>query len=364
MKFVDQKVVVSVAILLASNGVTLSAAEPKSAQQPSNHQDLGYYVTADGNRRPITSADDWKVRRRQILEGMQQAMGPLPRPAKPEPLDVQVVEEHRADGLIRRKIEYHSDSPVEVVRSWLLMADERSTKSQPAILCLHQTNTQGKDSPVGVSDRPTLHYALELARRGYVTLSPDYPSFGEHKHDFDADDYESGSMKAIYDNMRAIDVLQSLREVDGERIGCIGHSLGGHNSLFTAVFDERIKAVVTSCGFTAFHKYMGGDLHGWSSARYMPRIATEYDFSPDRMPFDFHEVLAAIAPRAVFIVAPLHDDNFDVAGVRECVEAARPIYKLLGHADRLQAVYPDAAHDFPQQEREQAYAFFDRAFNR
>jgi hypothetical protein len=38
----------------------------------------------------------------------------------------------------------------------------------------------------------------------------------------------------------------------GERIGCIGHSLGGHNSLFTAVFDSRIKIVVTSCGFDAF----------------------------------------------------------------------------------------------------------------
>jgi dienelactone hydrolase len=206
-----------------------------------------------------------------------------------------------------------------------------------------------------------LHYALELARRGYVTLSPDYPSFGEHaSYDFDADDYQSGSMKAIYDNTRAIDVLQTLPEVDGNRIGCIGHSLGGHNSLYTSVFEERIKAVVTCCGFTSFHKYKGGDLHGWSSDVYMPRIAAEYNFSPDRMPFDFHEVLAAIAPRAVFIVAPSHDDNFDVAGVRDCVAAARPIYKLLGHPERLQVIYPDATHDFPQPEREAAYAFFDK----
>jgi dienelactone hydrolase len=160
--------------------------------------------------------------------------------------------------------------------------------------------------------------------------------------------------------MRAIDLLQSLPEVNPERIGCIGHSLGGHNGLFTAVFDERIKAVVTCCGFTSAHKYMGGDLHGWSGPRYMPRVATHYNFLPDKIPFDFHEVLAAIAPRAIFIVAPLHDDNFDVAGVRDVVKVAQPIYKLLGHADRLRVVYPDAAHDFPDAEREQAYKFLDR----
>jgi dienelactone hydrolase len=204
-----------------------------------------------------------------------------------------------------------------------------------------------------------MHVALELAQRGYVTLAPDYPSLGEHSHDFDADAFASGSMKAIYDNTRAIDLLQSLPEVDPDRIGCIGHSLGGHNSLFTAVFDDRIKAIVTCCGFTRFHRYMGGDLRGWSGPRYMPRIATIYGLSPDRMPFDFAEVVAALAPRAVFIVAPLRDDNFDVEGVRDVVTAAGPIYELLGHARRLRAVYPDAAHDFPAESRQQAYAFLD-----
>ena len=48
--------------------------------------------------------------------------------------------------------------------------------------------------------------------------------------------------------------------VDPERIGVIGHSLGGHNSLFVATFDERLKAVVTSSGFNSFAKYYGGDL--------------------------------------------------------------------------------------------------------
>jgi predicted dienelactone hydrolase len=202
-----------------------------------------------------------------------------------------------------------------------------------------------------------MHYAKELAQRGFVTLVPDYPSLGEHDHDFGTDEYASGSMKAIYDNVRAIDLLQSLPEVDPARIGCIGHSLGGHNGLFTAVFDERIRAVVTCCGFTRFHKYMGGDLRGWAGPRYMPRIESEYQLSPDRMPFDFPEVLAAIAPRSVFIVAPVHDANFDVDGVRDSVAVAAPIFELLGNREGLQAIYPDSGHDFPDAARQQAYNF-------
>jgi dipeptidyl aminopeptidase/acylaminoacyl peptidase len=224
-------------------------------------------------------------------------------------------------------------------------------------LCLHQTTPSGKDSPVGLSDRPSLHYALELAKLGFVTLAPDYPSLGDYEHDFDNDEYASGSMKAIYDNVRAVDLLQSLPEVDAERIGCIGHSLGGHNGLFTAVFDERIKAVVTCCGFTRFHKYMGGDLRGWSGPRYMPRIESEYQLSPDRMPFDFTEVIAALAPRPVFIVAPIGDDNFAVDGVRDVVTAAAPVYRLLGKPAHLRAVYPDCGHDFPDAARREAYEF-------
>jgi predicted dienelactone hydrolase len=286
-------------------------------------------------------------------------MGPLPNPKQPVSLDVQVVEEHQEDGYIRRKLAYHTDDPNKRVRAWLLLPTDKSTEKCPAVLCLQQTTPNGKNSPIGLSDRPTMHYALELARRGYVTLSPDYPSFGEYEYDFDADNYASGSMKAIYDNIRAIDVLQSLPEVDPDRIGCIGHSLGGHNSLFTAVFDTRVKAVVTSCGFTSFRKYKGGDLHGWSGPRYMPLVATKYHYSPEEMPFDFPEILAAIAPRAVFIVAPLHDDNFDIAGVHECLAAAGPIFKLLGHPENLEAVHPDGAHDFPDAERKQAYEFLD-----
>ena len=149
-------------------------------------------------------------------------------------------------------------------------------------------------------------------------------------------------------------------EVDAERIGAIGHSLGGHNSLFVAAFDERVRAIVSSCGFCSFPRYYDGNLAGWSHAGYMPRIRDVYELNTAKMPFDFTEVLAVLAPRPFLAIAPERDANFSVAGVRECVTAARPVYELFGAADRLAASYPDCEHDFPPVERERAYAWFDR----
>ena len=205
-----------------------------------------------------------------------------------------------------------------------------------------------------------LKYALELAKRGYVTLAPDYPNFGEYTFDPYSNGYLSASMKGIWNHMAAVDLLQSLPEVDPERIGCIGHSLGGHNSLFLAVFDTRIKAVVTSCGFTSFYKYYGGDLTGWSHKGYMPRIATVYEKNPSKMPFDFTEILGAIAPRALFINAPVRDSNFEISGVYDCVNAAKPVYELFKAGDKLMMTNPDAPHDFPPEARNAAYQFLDR----
>ena len=127
-----------------------------------------------------------------------------------------------------------------------------------------------------------------------------------------------------------------------------------------AAFEMRIKAVVTSCGFTAFHHYYGGKLKNWTSSRYMPRIRTQYQNHPDQVPFDFYGVLSAIAPRAIFVNAPLHDSNFEVVGVKKVMTAIEPVYKLLGAGEKIQAQYPDSTHNFPDEVRKQAYRWLDR----
>ena len=166
-------------------------------------------------------------------------------------------------------------------------------------------------------------------------------------------------MKAIWNNFRAVDLLESLPQVNRDRIGVIGHSLGGHNAMFTAVFDERLKAVVSSCGFTPFHDYYGGKVAGWTSDRYMPRIRDVYGNNADKIPFDFYEIVAVLAPRGFFSNSPVNDSNFDVQGVRKAFAKAGEVYGLLDAAARLTLTTPDAPHDFPEAERQAAYAWLD-----
>jgi hypothetical protein len=82
------------------------------------------------------------------------------------------------------------------------------------------------------------------------------------------------------------------------------------------------------------------------------------------MPFDFPEILGAIAPRPVFISAPVRDDNFEVSGVKKCVAAAGGVYKLYGKQANLHAIYPECEHDFPDDIRAQAYEWLDDALSR
>lgn len=292
------------------------------------------------------------ARRKSLLARMQEVMGAMPRWPKGSP-KVEVAGEVRFPNYTRRAITFEAE-PGDRVPAFVLAP--RAAGRRPAMVCLHQTTRIGKAEPAGLGGSVNLHYAQELAERGYVAIVPDYPNYGDYRFDPYAAGYASATMKGIINHMRAIDVLAAMEEVDRDRIGAIGHSLGGHNTLFLAAFDRRVKAAVTSCGFTSFGRYMGGDLTGWSHKGYMPRIASEYGKDPGRMPFDFPELLASLAPRGLFINAPVEDANFDHAGVRECVAEAEKAYRAKGKADKLIASYPLAKHDFPPAVRKAAYA--------
>ncbi len=329
----------------------------------SDHAKLLVYKDADGKEHPVQTAADWAIRRKHILENMQLVMGALPNASKKVPLDVQVLEEVKLPTFTRKKITFAVEKN-DRVPAFLLMPhvtqSDRLRHKFPAMLCLHQTIAIGKSEPAGLGGSPNLHYAAHLAERGYVTLAPDYPNYGDYKFDPYANGYASATMKGIWNHSRAVDLLQSLPEVDGERIGVIGHSLGGHNSMFVAAFDTRLKVIVSSCGFNAFPKYYGGNLAGWSHNGYMPRIASVYGKDPKKMPFDFPEIVAAFAPRPFFASAPVNDSNFEVSGVKDCITAAMPVYALLGAKDKLTANYPNCGHDFPEDARKVAYEWIDK----
>lgn len=339
--------------------VTVTTPSPRLPRD-----NLLLYRSTDNQPTAASNEADWAKRRAEIVHSMQVVMGPLPGPEKRCPLNVKVEEEVDMGSYVRRLLTYSSE-PGSRVPAYLCIPKKLLKDGGgkvPAVLCLHGTdNTIGHGTVVGLG-RANRQYASELAERGYVTISPNYVLLAKYQPDVRGLGWESGTLKAVWDNMRAIDLLMDLPYVQADAIGAIGHSLGGHNAVFTAVFDERIRAVVSSCGLDSFLDYYEGNEKnwypekGWCQLRYMPRLA-EYRGRLQDIPFDFPELIAALSPRRVLIIAPLQDSNFRHASVDNIATAARPIFQLHGHPEHLQVLHPDCPHDFPTDMREAAYKF-------
>ena len=304
------------------------------------------------------SIDDWeRVQRPEILKRMQEVMGPLPSSEKRCALEVKIEEEVDCGTFVRQFLTYASEPGGRVPAYLLIPKSALNGKKTFGLLTLHQTHAAGQKVVAGLGNSPNDEYGVELVKRGYLCLAPAYPLLANYAPDLKKLGYESGTMKAIWDNIRGLDLLESLAYVERGRFGAIGHSLGGHNSLYTAAFDERIKVVVTSCGFDSYRDYMDGNIKGWTSERYMPRLL---QYTPDKYPFDFQDVLGAIAPRAVFVSAPKGDTNFKWDSVDHIVGAARTIYELYRASTNLVVEHPDVDHVFPETMRKKAYDIIER----
>lgn len=344
-----------VALLLALPGAVLAQDSPATLRRDR----LLFYQDAAGKVHPVKTVADWQKRRAAILAAMQTVMGPLPDQSKRVPLGAKIEEEVDCGDYVRRIVSYQAE-PGGRVAAYLLVPKKllKDGGKAPGVLSLHPTNKLGKKTTVGLASARSREYGAELARRGYVVLAPPYPLLSDYNPDLKKLGYQSGTMKAIWDNVRGLDYLDSLPFVQKGRYAAIGHSLGGHNSVFTAAFDERIKVTVTSCGLDAYRDYMGGKIKGWTSERYMPKL-WDYHDKLDQLPFDFYETVAAIAPRRLLIAAPKGDDNFRWKSAAAVARAAADVYALYGAKDHLRIIHPECRHDFPDEVRAEAYRFID-----
>lgn len=293
---------------------------------------------------------------------LQRLLGRMPTRC---PRRATVLERVSLQGMVREKIRYDVEVG-ERVSAYLFLPEGAGPR--PAVLCVHQHHREfhlGKSEPAGLAGNPDQFYALELARRGYATLAPDVLGFEERQHPMlRGQDYErfeamrrltegsSLQAKMLWDLMRAVDYLGTRKEVDARRIGCLGHSLGGQETLFLAATDRRIAAAVSSCGFSNYRAlFAAGINHNF--AAYVPGLL-RYG--------DLERVLGLVAPRPFLALAGDADPIFPLAGVRETVRRAKRAYR--GTAERLQLEVQPGGHAFSPSMREVAYAWLDRWLTR
>ncbi|EAQ77216.1 alpha/beta hydrolase family protein [Blastopirellula marina] len=357
-------------LLIAVGAAAETEVDNKSGPPPIRQlprENLLLFQDADGQVQPVKTKADWELRKQKTLQSMTALIGAPPSDERRCPLDVKVESETDMGSYVRRRITFQSESGCRTPAFLLIPqgALQESAGKFPAVLALHPTHSQGPKEMVGLGESRERMYAKELAERGYVVIAPYYPTLGGYQPDLKQLGWESGTMKSIWDNSRCLDLLDSLPYVQSGKYAAIGHSLGGHNSVFIATFDPRIAAVISCCGLDSFVDYKAGDPgnwehgRGWCQDRYVPKLAA-YQGRLQEIPFDFYELVAMLAPRPTMIIAPLRDSNFQPDSVDRIAAAARPVFGLHGAADNLQVVHPDTEHTFPMEMHEPAYRLIDR----
>jgi dienelactone hydrolase len=342
---------------------TTAAATQRSRLDRYN---LMQFRAADGSVQPVKTIADWEKRKAEIYEGFHSIAGTLPTQDKRCKLDVKIEREvDNGDSYIERLIHYTAE-PGSVVPAYMLipkkLLDGKATA--PAILSLLGTGmnrtafSEEAVAKTGLSRwNDQRDYTRELADRGYVTITPAYPFLGVHTPDLKALGYESAVMKSIWDNIRAMDILDSLPFVSPKRkYGAIGHSLGGFGTMMTAAYDDRLEALVSSGGWGPLDDYDGGDLTTWTSIYYFPKIK---GMRGADTPFDFTELTGCITPKPCFINMGNEDPYYKWQSTDRLIKAVTPVYQLYGAQPPI-AEYPVAKHDFPDAVRARAYEFLDK----
>lgn len=193
---------------------------------------------------------EWKE---QVRAQLLQLLGPFPD--RRCALDPVVTDTWEHDGFVRQRVIFHAEERVPVP-CYVLIPD-RGSPPYPALLCIHG-HGRGKDDVVGIADsdddrahvrRLNYDYARQFAWRGYLCICPDIRCFGER-----ADPDGSGCLHAflnalfigrqlkglqLWDVLRAVDYAVSRPDVDAQRLGCLGLSMGGELTMYAAILDER-----------------------------------------------------------------------------------------------------------------------------
>ncbi|HPD14961.1 MAG TPA: dienelactone hydrolase family protein [Planctomycetota bacterium] len=324
----------------------LSEVQAAPADLPADTPRLAPLLV-DAHGRPITTLGAWRTRRAELRQAWLDFLGTV-RAERARP-KLEVLEEDRPEGCIRQLVRYESEPgiPVEAY----LLKPARQTGPRPGIVALHSTTNATIRQTAGLTDTPEKAFGLGLAQRGFVAFCPkcflwvgegDYLARVAAFHQRHPG--AKGMAKMLFDAARALDVLETLPEVDAARLGAVGHSLGGKEALYLAAFDERVKAAVSSEGG------IGISFSNWDAPWYLGQEVRDPGFARSH-----HELVGLIAPRAFLL---LGGDDADGTRSWPYIEAALPVYRLYGGPARVGLFNHRKGHSVPPEAEERVREWF------
>jgi hypothetical protein len=211
--------------------------------------------------------------------------------------------------------------------------------NQPGVKKNHATDaSRGTQKDVwNIADAIERGYAVATFYSG--DIDPDrtdvrgIQQFFKGKHDW-------GTIAAwAWGYSRVIDYLVTDPDIDATKIIAVGHSRLGKTALLAGAFDERIAVVIphqAGCGGSGPSRLAGN-----TKAESVKRINTsfphwfngefkKFNDEPERLPFDQHCLIAMCAPRPVLLSNALEDQWANPNGQFEMLQAADPVYRLVG----------------------------------
>jgi len=315
----------------------------------------------------INTREDWqehhKVLKRRYLDLIRDDQ----KPRKPS-LGLEQHESVVVDKAYTRRLISYNVEDDERAHAYLGIPLDLSGKA-PGIVALCGTFAGSKARPAGLVDNPDKAYLDHLCRRGYVVIAPDHFVAGDRIPPEGAYDtarfYEkhpewTAMGKFTYEHSIAVDVLESLDEVDAGNIGALGHSLGGHGTYYLAAYDDRVKASVCNCG-GAFFRHNPRVLecardHWYVYFKHLRPALLEGRLPP----IDRHEIIALIAPRAFLDLSGLNDGNPLVQRQRVlALMKIMDVYELVGMPGNFAFYVHGRGHSVKHDSRQLMYAWMD-----
>ena len=297
--------------------------------------------------REFGSLGEWKRRAAHVRRRVLLAAGLMPMPPK-TPLRARITGRERRDGYTVEKVAFESYPGFLCTGNLYRPIDPKG--KVPGILSPHGHWPNGR-----VLDGPVAGRSITLARLGFVAFTYDMVGYTDslqipHRPDILDDRAALWGLSLmglqLYNSMRAVDLLESLPEVDPARIGCTGASGGGSQTFFAMAADPRIKAAVPVC-------MVSDHMQGGCSCENGPSL---------RLDTTSAEIVACMAPRPLLLVSCTQDWTNHTPW-HELPEIRR-VYDLYGVPERVAGAHFDAPHNYNQDSREVMYAWFTRWLKR
>jgi len=245
----------------------------------------------------------------------------------------------------RRERLYYDTRPGLTATAQLLLPKGAAGRV-PAVLCPpgHGGGMNQVMEEQGIYKR----YPFALAQRGLAALVPEHIGFGERTGPPGGDSRanhalfyhaltllgENAMGYLVWDLRRALDVLQSLPEVDGERLGCYGLSLGGEMTLLLMACDTRVRAAGISGFLTSYRSTFLDQSHCGCGYAFRLGACLEHQ-----------DIAALFAPRPLVVESGTKDPGFPVAAARESAAYLRTLYALAGAEERIAHDVFEGAHE-------------------